>query len=330
MLQKTGLNPSSDQWAHEVTTFLTTGLSQPFFTGSCCEFLVISNKASSDHRVASTPRNSVSKTSSAAQGVSYDGYLHYPEYHLLVESNFQCIDILALGEQHVLDPRVLHGLVCPEDALEYQQAGVVATGSGLRCLDSFEKTLILSNPKNAGEQETFLVKVVIVARTGVTPDKGGHPTAPDIATAGIISSSAIESRLDATIILGAPSNDNACYYLLLARLHSMEIKLPHKVSVCLYNHLQTKLKRGGFEGRRLGGSGGKVAVNSNLLKFLHHPGNFPRIGKGVKFVANGNVWKCYYVSPYKKAVTVVTIDYSQPQPGGSMSMTKADISAFPC
>jgi hypothetical protein len=141
MLHKTRLDPSSDQWAHEVSTFLSTGLSQPFFTGSCCEFLVISNKASSDHRMASIPRTYVSKTSSAAKGASYDGYLHYPEYHLLVESNFRCIDILALGEQHGLDPGVLHGLVSPEDALEYQQAGVVATGLGLRCLDSFEKTL---------------------------------------------------------------------------------------------------------------------------------------------------------------------------------------------
>jgi hypothetical protein len=233
MLHKTRLDPSSDQWAHEVSTFLSTGLSQPFFTGSCCEFLVISNKASSDHRMASTPRTYVSKTSSAAKGASYDGYLHCPECHLLVESNFRCIDILASGEQHGLDPGVLHGPVSPEDALEHQQAGVVATGLGLRCLDSFEKTLILSNPKNAGEEETFLVKVVIVARTGVTPDKGGHPTAQDIATAGVVASSAIEFRLDATTILGAP----ACFLqgFILWRSSSLALFLFSCAIICKPN-----------------------------------------------------------------------------------------------
>ena len=155
---------------------------------------------------------------------------------MFVDSNFQCIDILALGEQPGLDPGVLHGVVNTDDALKYQHAGVVAPGSGMRCLDSFEKTLVLTNPKNADEQEKFLVKVVILACTGGTCDKGGHPKAADIMHAGIITSatsSGSESHLDATIILGKPVNENACYYLLLARLHSMEIELSPSVSTSL-------------------------------------------------------------------------------------------------
>ena len=115
--------------------------------------------------------------------------------------------------------------------------------------------------------------------------------------------------LDATIFLGEPLNKNAFYHLLLVRLHTMRIELSSSDSISLYNHLQSKLKRGGLEGRRMGGSSGKAVVNKHFLRFLHHAGNFPRIGKGLKLVANGNKWKCYYVSPYKKERNVVCVDY---------------------
>jgi hypothetical protein len=46
----------------------------------------------------------------------------------LVESNFESIDILALGAQPGLDPGVLHGLVCPADALVFQEADKPESG----------------------------------------------------------------------------------------------------------------------------------------------------------------------------------------------------------
>jgi hypothetical protein len=161
---------------------------------------------------------------------------------------------------------------------------------------------------------------------GGTAEAGGHPTAEAIAKAGTI---VMDDKFDATIILGEPGFKDASYYLLLARLHSMKIHLSHSDAARLHDHLQSKLKKGGLEGRRVGGSGGKAIVNTNLLNFLHHPGNFPRIGKGVKFVASGNEWSCFYISPYKLGRQVAFVPHSQPQPGGSMIMTEDDILSFP-
>jgi hypothetical protein len=85
-----------------------------------------------------------------------------------------------------------------------------------------------------------------------------------------------------------------------------------------------------LRGVKFGGSRGRVEVNKNLLNFIHIPGNFPRKGKDIKFVRNGNAWNCLQMSPYQKARTVVNVPYSQPQKGGSMSLSEADTAAFPC
>jgi hypothetical protein len=324
ILQATNLNPDSDKWAGSVSAFLRLGHPQPSFIGSCCEFRLL-NKLEK----VSLPTPSIKSSPPPSENIpSYDGFLHYPDYNLLVESNFESIDILALGAQPGLDPGVLHGLVRPADALVFQEAGVIASGSGMTISDSFEETLVLANPENDCETESFRVNVVIVSHTGSSDAKaGGHPTAEAIAKAGIIAMD--NKKFDATIVLGEPANKEASYYVLVARLHSMEIHLSNDESSRLQKHLETKLKKGGLEGRRVGGSGGKAVVNENLLKFLHHPGNFPRKGKGVKFVANDNQWSCFYISPYKAGHQVAFVPYSQPQPGGSMTMTDKDISAFP-
>jgi hypothetical protein len=324
MLDKASRLAPQDPWTTSVRVFLNDGLHSPSFTGSCCEFRV---------QLKASPKIAKAKLQPPTGVPSYDGHLHYPEYNLLVDSNFSAIDLLALAEQPGLAPGVLHGVVQPEDAHLFQQEGVIASGSGMLELDSFETTLEFSNPMNEGATEKVLVKVIILDRTNVDCLKGSHPTAAAIEKAGTCTGpSTGNSPLQATIILGAPANKNgsASYFLLLARLYTLEINVDQKVANALYDHLQSKLKRGGFEGRRFGGSGGRVEVNENLLKFIHHPGNFPRKGKGIKFVCNENTWNCLYMSPYQSALTVVKVHYSQPQKGGSMSLREADTAAFPC
>jgi hypothetical protein len=178
MFLKAILDPQ-DPWAHSVAVFLNDGLPQPSFTGSCCEFRV---KLQSISKLSKPGCMQVQAPSQASSQVpSYDGYLLYPQYNLLVESNFNAIGILALGEQQGLNSGVLHGVVQPEDALNYQQEGVVASGSGLLLLDSFEMTLQFDNPMNGGATEKVLVKVIIVNHsTEGECDKGSHPTAADI------------------------------------------------------------------------------------------------------------------------------------------------------
>jgi hypothetical protein len=160
------------------------------------------------------------------------------------------------------------------------------------------------------------VKVIILDCTNVDCLKGGHPTAAAIQNAGTCTGPTGHSHLQATIVLGAPANKNggACYYLLLARLYTLEIKVDQKVADALYVHLHSKLKWSGFQGHQFGGSGGRAEiVNKNLLDFIRIPGNFPRKGKDIKFVCNGNVWNCLYMSSYQQACTVVKVPYSQPQ-----------------
>jgi hypothetical protein len=145
MLDKARLN-AQDSWATSVTVFLNDGLPSSSFTGLCCKFRV---------QLKASSKIAKAKPSSAAiQVPSYDGHLHYPEYNLLVDSNFSAIDILALAEQPELDPGVLHGVVRPKDApRKYQQEGVITSGSGMLELDSFETTFEFSNPMSEGATE---------------------------------------------------------------------------------------------------------------------------------------------------------------------------------
>lgn len=113
-----------------------------------------------------------------------------------------------------------------KDALAYHREGNVASRSGLQVLESFTKTLVLANPENDFEKETFQVKVVIKkAQTRASPPKtGGYPTAEGTTDSGNITSELLESNLDATIILGEPrTNKKASYYLLFAQPHCMKI-----------------------------------------------------------------------------------------------------------
>ena len=259
-------------------------------------------------------------------------YLHYPEYHLLVDSSFTAVDVMALGKQDGVDPGVIHGLVRPQDAHKYQQDGVVAEGTHLRRIHCFQTLLTFPNPMRDGKEEMILVEVIILGRSEVKFDKGGHPSALDIQHSGTCIGTAIDSRVEATILLGMPKNKvkGASYYLLLARLHKMTFEASADEANALYDRLQLKLGKGGFEARRFGGSGGKVEVNKNMLDFIHVPGNFPRKGKGVKFIPNGNKWTCIYISPYDSKRKVMTVEYSQPQKGGSMSLNRKDAVKFPC
>jgi hypothetical protein len=117
--------------------------------------------------------------------------------------------ILALGAQPGLDPGVLHGLVHPADALVCQEAGVVASGSGMKVLMLFATTLVLANPNNEFENESFRVNVVVIAHTGSAGKAGGHPMAEDLAKAGIIAMD--DPQFDATVVLGVPKNKEASY-----------------------------------------------------------------------------------------------------------------------
>jgi hypothetical protein len=90
MLDKASRLAPQDPWTTSVRVFLNDGLHSPSFTGSCCEFRV---------QLKASPKIAKAKLQPPTGVPSYDGHLHYPEYNLLVDSNFSAIDLLALAEQ---------------------------------------------------------------------------------------------------------------------------------------------------------------------------------------------------------------------------------------
>jgi hypothetical protein len=90
MLDKASRLAPQDPWTTSVRVFLNDGLHSPSFTGSCCEFRV---------QLKASPKIAKAKLQPPTGVPSYDGHLHYPEYNLLVDSNFSAIDLVTASTQ---------------------------------------------------------------------------------------------------------------------------------------------------------------------------------------------------------------------------------------
>lgn len=91
----------------------------------------------------------------------------------------------------------------------------------------------------------------------------------------------INEHIDVTIILGRFHDQPHDVQLLLMRFHGKEFTndVSASVSSSFYRDISKIISKnhGGFVCHRFGGSSGLWnKANDDLLKFLHHPGNFPR------------------------------------------------------
>ena len=75
-----------DDWALKVLRFIQSGEEQGF-VGSCCQF-IDKNKKSTD----------IVRQGDELAGTSFAGCLFFPEFKLLIDSPFDCVDIHGVGE----------------------------------------------------------------------------------------------------------------------------------------------------------------------------------------------------------------------------------------
>lgn len=154
-------------------------------------------------------------------------------------------------------------------------------------------------------------------------------------------------HIDVTIILGRFRDQPYDVQLLLMRFHGKEFTTDVSASVSsdFYRDISKIISKnhGGFVCHRFGGSSGLWnQANDDLLKFLHHPGNFPRkamvsyvivglrllesisnsddwvTGKGVKIVPMGTKLRCFYFNTVD--LHLCQVDYSIPRRGGKFKM----------
>ncbi len=133
---------------------------------------------------------------------------------------------------------------------------------------------------------------------------------------------------DVTIIVGKDQ-------LLVMRFHQIRAsnqyhsKLPPPLEVQreLYGEITKRLKKGGFEAMRFGGSNGLwKGPTESLYKFLHYAGNLPRKAFATKLVPLKRSILAAYIKTSdpkkesKKESSAVCYEYSIPVPGGSFQM----------
>lgn len=86
----------ADQWTRQVTTYLKNGEKPRHFKGHCCEYKMQKKLLSS------------ADEDNANCEMYLDGYLHLPEYDLLIDSPFHCVDVHGLGACYDNDQNEKH------------------------------------------------------------------------------------------------------------------------------------------------------------------------------------------------------------------------------
>lgn len=114
-------------------------------------------------------------------------------------------------------------------------------------------------------------------------------------------------NIDITIILGRFHDQPNDMQLLLMRLHSKEFStdVPPSAASSLYKDIIKILSKshGGFVCHRFGGSSGIWdKADSDFLKFLHHPGNFPRKAKVIMIMMLQLIFYIISISQYSTCI----------------------------
>lgn len=103
-----------DRWCKEVNEYLHKGIYPKDFVGSCCELKVEQQK---NRLHTSTVRNET----------RYDGHLYLPEFSLIIDSPFECVDVHGLGGSAILPP-VWHCVFSHKASESFHLANVIPDG----------------------------------------------------------------------------------------------------------------------------------------------------------------------------------------------------------
>ena len=141
-VKKAGIHGKKDLWCIAVKKYLEDGKQPEDFVGHCCELVVDTVISSKSKKM---------KTESSG-GTKYDGWLHMPQFRVMVEPGFECIDVHGLvecaeamanengdegkedscndGKYHSHFGPVAHCVIGKEASKRYYKNKVVANGDG--------------------------------------------------------------------------------------------------------------------------------------------------------------------------------------------------------
>lgn len=265
---------------------------------------------------------------------SIDGMLMYWQYNAAIDSSVGIhIDTLCtVGKYRCND--LQHYVVSPETALRL----------GSRCYPRGNKThdrtipdlrLHVTDAYDNNESHLLKVHVTIIQQSinGTTMLKGGDESDATTISKRKLYLSKPETikmtteKYDALILLFVPTDDREDIFPYVRWLNNKkEFKaINDKMIDSTLATLEDRLKHGGFEVNRTGGSNGIIKPTKEMLDFMHVPSTTPRQSKACIWVPHTNQrqWHVLYINCYKNDNTrhVTKFTYSNPQRGGQINVT---------
>ena len=313
-------NDTEDQWYKQTKKYLLYDILPKKFIGHCCEL----KNSISNHQL----QNEKMVDEHECRDIKYDGYLHFPQVHILLDSPMvNHVDVHGLGKEDVFQgtPGLIHGVVDKYCATECARKNIIPSGSLTKVRVSHQSSIEFTDVFNNTSKLRYLLEVFDIDDTVETKSlKHQRPTTEDIKNSLCLNNDMKD--IDVWIVLGmSKSVDSGCQLINMRwNSHLDKNKWNNSLNVKdLYNNLLSKCKNKGIQAQRSGGSNGVTTLSNNdILRLISTNGAFPRKGKGVKIIKEKTRWKCYYIGVRKKKNNFVSWNYQQPQRGGNFKMNK--------
>ena len=248
-----------------------------------------------------------------------------PEFRLIVSTCFDSIDVLGLGREDNLNPRI-HFVNDEQNGLDLQAAGVVPLTEMPESWE-IETTIMHIRLPHVGKKarqrkKVFNVVVYYAPKSRDMPnfDKGCNELSPGEAAESYLFTVSAGDDRDISIIIGY---DCGSVYgsVLLCRFHKMKPVLSNKLTAReLLRQLTAQLKNGGIERRRRGGALGFVTYSDDLFQMLATPNSTPRCSKGAIFLRDKDDLKLHVFYFGTQDCAVKNLEYATPRKGGSFQM----------
>ena len=116
IVKPSGARVETDDWVRNVGKFLKGEANQQEFVGTCCFF----GKSQGEEFERANPKQCLPVP-------TYDGWMHFPEYNLLVGDSRNATDVLAVGPMDDIRGAV-HGIVPLQSAIRFAHYEIVPCG----------------------------------------------------------------------------------------------------------------------------------------------------------------------------------------------------------
>lgn len=155
-----------DKWCRVVNRFLHQGFFPNHFVGNCCELKVKQQKLGLDKP----------EVFPVIKETRFDGHLYLPEFSLILDSPFDCVDIHGFGGSEKLAP-VWHSVFSHKAAELFHQNKLTPDGREARLIDHGEPLLLeIALPYSDKKIKVRCISIDIVVGTPrrLTPTHNVH------------------------------------------------------------------------------------------------------------------------------------------------------------